>query len=135
MLQHLRATYGQVTPDDIEQNHSLLSADWNPDDPIEDVWLCLRDCQGYATAADEPITNSAAIRLTLAVFEKMASLPLLSTNGATSLSPTKCSTLSKLTSILKKNFYFIHAPESPHLLLLGRADSAFGNYTFWRSTS
>jgi hypothetical protein len=71
MLQHLRATYGQVTPDDMEQNRSLLSAEWNPDDPIEDIWLRLRDCQGYATAADEPITNSTAIRLTLAVFEKI----------------------------------------------------------------
>jgi hypothetical protein len=70
MLQHLRLTYGQVTPDDIEQNRSLLSAEWNPDDPIEDVWLRLRDCQGYATAANEPITNNAAIRLTLTVFKK-----------------------------------------------------------------
>jgi len=69
MLAHLQTTYGQVAPDDVEQNRTLLSAEWNPDDPIEDVWIRIRDCQAFA-APIEPITNNAAIRLTLTVFEK-----------------------------------------------------------------
>jgi hypothetical protein len=39
MLQHLQATHGQVRPDDLENNRSLLSAVWNPDDPIEEIWI------------------------------------------------------------------------------------------------
>ena len=69
MLNHMKATYGQVAQDDVEQNRTLLSADWNPDDPIEDVWIRIRDCQAFA-APIEPISDNAAIRLTLTVFEK-----------------------------------------------------------------
>jgi hypothetical protein len=69
MLQHLQDTYGQIAPDDVEQNRNLLSAEWNPDDPIEDIWIRIRDCQAFASTI-EPISNMAAIRLTLTVFEK-----------------------------------------------------------------
>ena len=68
MLNHLKSTYGQVSADDIEINRNLLSAEWSPDDPIENAWLRIRECQTFALAI-EPVTNGAAVRLTLAVFE------------------------------------------------------------------
>ena len=37
MLEHLETTYGQITPEDIEKNHNLLSGEWSPDSPIEDI--------------------------------------------------------------------------------------------------
>jgi hypothetical protein len=69
ILQHLQATYGQVRPDDLENDQTLLSAVWNPDDPIEKIWIQIRACQAFA-ATIEPISNNAAVRLTLTVFEK-----------------------------------------------------------------
>jgi hypothetical protein len=70
MLAHLQETYGAVTNEEIEANRSQLSADWNPDEPMEDLWLRLHECQRYAMAAGEAIPDAAAIRLTLAVLEK-----------------------------------------------------------------
>jgi hypothetical protein len=45
-----------------------LSADWNPDDPIEDVWIRISECQTFASTI-EAIADMAAIRLALAAFE------------------------------------------------------------------
>jgi hypothetical protein len=70
MLAHLKSTYGKITPESIETNRATLGADWNPDEPIEDLWLRIKECQRYATAANEPITDVAAIRLVLTAFEK-----------------------------------------------------------------
>jgi len=70
MLAHLQAEYGQISNEQIEANRQQLSADWNPDDPIEDLWLRIQEAQRYAVAANEAITNATALRLTLPVFEK-----------------------------------------------------------------
>ena len=61
MLNHLKTTYGQIQPDDIEKNRNLLlSAEWNADEPIENIWLRIRDCQAFA-APIEAITDGAAM--------------------------------------------------------------------------
>jgi hypothetical protein len=70
ILAHLKATYGAITQEDIEANRALLGSDINPDDPIEDLWLRIKECQRFATAANEPIPDAAAIRLVLAAIEK-----------------------------------------------------------------
>ena len=70
MLTHLHDTYGRITPEELERNRMLLSADWNPDDPMEGFWFMIKEVQRYATAGAEPITDAAVIRLTLPVFEK-----------------------------------------------------------------
>ena len=70
MLAHLKTSYGNITIEEIEANRSRLTADWNPDAPMEDLWLRIHESQRYATAAGEDITDAAAIRLTLAVLEK-----------------------------------------------------------------
>ena len=70
MLAHLKATYGRITPEELEANRAMLSADWNPDDPIEDFWTKIKEVQRFARAGEEPISDAAIIRLSLAVFEK-----------------------------------------------------------------
>jgi hypothetical protein len=64
MLNHLKDTYGRVAPEDMEKNRNLLSVEWNSDEPIENIWLRIRDCQAFA-APIEIITNGAAMHLTL----------------------------------------------------------------------
>jgi hypothetical protein len=66
ILNHLKSTYGTITPEAIEDNRSLLGSDWNLDDRIEELWLRIKECQRFATAATEPIPNAATIRLVLA---------------------------------------------------------------------
>lgn len=70
LIQHLEATYGTITPEDIEANRNLLTAIINIDDPLEDLWLRISTCQDYAENAGEDITDGTAIRLTLSVFDQ-----------------------------------------------------------------
>jgi hypothetical protein len=42
-----------------------LAGAWNPDDHIEELFTRIRDAQHLATKANEPITDGAAIRLTI----------------------------------------------------------------------
>jgi len=48
----------------------VLSASWNPDDPIKDLWLCISNARAIAECANEPITIETAMRLTLSTLEK-----------------------------------------------------------------
>jgi hypothetical protein len=48
MLEHLKATYGIIAADDVENNRNRLSNDWSPDDPIEDLWCRITTCQAFA---------------------------------------------------------------------------------------
>jgi hypothetical protein len=70
MLEHLKTTYGTISRDDIEANRTKLSVELNVDEPIEVLWVRLQEIQRFAQAANEPITDATAIRLTLPVFEK-----------------------------------------------------------------
>ena len=72
MLVHLQHSYGQITADDIEDNRSTLSADWNVDSPIEDLWSRIQEAQRFSITAgpEEAISDAAVIRLTLSVFER-----------------------------------------------------------------
>jgi hypothetical protein len=70
MLAHLKDTYGENTQFAREQNRNRLSEEWNPDDPIENLWTRIADVRTYATAAGQPIDEAEAIELTLAVLER-----------------------------------------------------------------
>ena len=72
MIVHLSQIYGKITADDIENNRSSLSADWNVDSPIEDLWMRIQEAQRFSEAAGpgEAINNAAVMRLTLSVFER-----------------------------------------------------------------
>lgn len=69
MLSHLKTTYGSIVREDIDKNRNILSAPWNVDNPMEELWLRIKECQRIATAAGEPILDGTAIRLTLTVLE------------------------------------------------------------------
>lgn len=69
MLGFIKHTYGALTPNEIELNRASLSSPWNPDDDIEDIWLRIRDAQVLAAAANSPIDDASAIRLTLLSLE------------------------------------------------------------------
>jgi hypothetical protein len=70
MLAHLQNEYGSIEPDDLEANRARLSADWNPDEPIEALWLRIQEVQRYAADGHEPIANETVLRLLLPVLEK-----------------------------------------------------------------
>jgi hypothetical protein len=73
ILAHLQTTYGIVTAsEDLEANRNTLSDPWNLDWPQEDLWTRINTAQTFAAANHDPITDAAAISLTLAVFEKAA---------------------------------------------------------------
>jgi hypothetical protein len=69
ILVHLKTTYAGVKPEEIDANRALLSAPWNPDEPIEDLWLRVTEIQRFSIRAEEEITDGTALRLTLKVFE------------------------------------------------------------------
>jgi hypothetical protein len=69
MITHLKTTYCTIEPEEFERNRNALTTAWNPDDPIEELWQRLQEIQRYAIAAGEPITDAAALRLALVVFE------------------------------------------------------------------
>ena len=70
ILIHLIETYGKITIDDVTNNRDSLLAPWNPDDPIEDLWLRIHEARRYAKAADEEISEKTAISHTLTALEK-----------------------------------------------------------------
>lgn len=72
IVTHLDNTYGTVTAEDLEANRNSLSDPWNLDWPQEDLWTRINTAQTFAAANQDPITDAAAISLTLAVFEKAA---------------------------------------------------------------
>jgi hypothetical protein len=47
ILAHLKTTYRAINQEAIEANRALLGSDFNPDDPIEDLWLHIKECQRY----------------------------------------------------------------------------------------
>jgi hypothetical protein len=69
MLEHLKTTYGTLTPEALESNCTELSTSWNPNDPLENLWKKIVKIQRVATAGGAPITDVLAITLTLAMFE------------------------------------------------------------------
>jgi hypothetical protein len=73
LLTHLRMTYGNITLEDLEDletNRARLTADWNPDSPLEDLWALIRETQRYAIDGNDPITDKTVLSLLLTAFEK-----------------------------------------------------------------
>lgn len=70
MLEHLRAEYGTLTPEELETNRAALSEPWKFDDPIEDLWTKIANIQRVATFGAVPLADVTVITLTLAMIEK-----------------------------------------------------------------
>ena len=52
IFDHLMATYGTVTREDLDQNEEELKAPWTPATPIEDLWLQAAKAQLFPPASD-----------------------------------------------------------------------------------
>jgi hypothetical protein len=75
MIAHLKEEYGELDAMEIETNRATLAGAWNSDDRIEDLFSRIWDVQHLATKANEPITDGAAIRLTITAL-KFLKVPL-----------------------------------------------------------
>jgi len=64
ILTHLDNTYGTVSQDDLASNLKALHKEWNPTQPIEDLWNQIDACTAYAQP-HEPIPNGVIIRAAL----------------------------------------------------------------------
>jgi len=70
LITHLETTYGLLTRTELEANRASISTAWNVDDPIEQLWLNLREIQRLATAGGEALTDNTVMELTYLMFEK-----------------------------------------------------------------
>jgi hypothetical protein len=70
ILDHLHNTYGTIDNDQLDQNQKRLDAIWTPTDPIERVWTNLLECVRFSIRGNDPITETTAVRRTLAMFEQ-----------------------------------------------------------------
>jgi hypothetical protein len=70
IITHLTTTYGQLTAADLEKNRAKLTEQWNPGDPIEDLWKRIRVIRSVATAGGNDINDGATIELTLEALQK-----------------------------------------------------------------
>ena len=67
ILLHLLKTYVKIKPEMIADNKAQLDKPWDPQTPIVDLWTNVKECQDFATAANEPIPDSEVILKTLNV--------------------------------------------------------------------
>ena len=70
ILTHLQTNYGTITQDDLTKNALELDTDWDPETPIETVMAKAIQCQRFATAGGDPISDATVLRHMLAVFER-----------------------------------------------------------------
>lgn len=75
LLAHLHSTYGVLTPQDLELNRLTLTQPWNPEAPIEELWLRIKEARRVAATANDTITETTAINLTLTMMETTGLLP------------------------------------------------------------
>ena len=69
IMNHLLTRYGAIQEKDLADNMALLSAPWNPDDPIETVFDNGTFCRDYASEGLDPISDPTYIRLLVQVFD------------------------------------------------------------------
>jgi hypothetical protein len=67
LLAHLNNTYSEITPEVLEQNRSNIMAEWNPDDGIEMIFMCITAACQFAEAAGAANVISEATAIYLAL--------------------------------------------------------------------
>ena len=70
MLDHLQNNYGTITHDDLEANEEELKLEWDPSSATEIVFDNAHECQAFATAGGDQITDQKVMREVLKTFEK-----------------------------------------------------------------
>jgi hypothetical protein len=54
LLAHLQGHYATLSPDDLELNRMRLSETWNPEEPLENLWIKVKHLRAVALAGGEP---------------------------------------------------------------------------------
>lgn len=75
MLEHLEDAYTEYTQEDIENNRESLKLAWNPDTPIETLWLRIKKAKEYATRAGAKLSDTTVMHLTVSMFEREKMFP------------------------------------------------------------
>ena len=70
MLEHLEDRYTTISRDDLEENRESLKTAWNPDRPIEELWLHMRNAQALAALGNKAINDRTAMELVIESFRK-----------------------------------------------------------------
>jgi hypothetical protein len=70
MLTHLRTHYGQVTMEMKDDNTNRMMAAWQPPTPIDTLFQQLDDGIYFATAAGEPLVDTAVARIGYNIIHK-----------------------------------------------------------------
>jgi hypothetical protein len=68
-LNHLRTTYSDVEPEELERNRATLKETWNVDEPMELLWDRLAEAQHFSERHGDKISEFNAINLTLSAIE------------------------------------------------------------------
>ena len=63
ILNHLWATYGEIKPEDLDQNTITMTTTWHPTSPIENLFLQIDDGIAFALAGESPIDDGTAVRI------------------------------------------------------------------------
>jgi hypothetical protein len=68
MVTHLQSQYGTITPDDLAANLVKIKTPWNPDTPLETVFVLGTECRDFAKAGEDPISDPTYLRILLDIF-------------------------------------------------------------------
>jgi hypothetical protein len=70
MLQHIITNYGTIKPKDLEANRERIKTPWNPDEPIEVVFINGEDCRHFAEEGGDPISDVNYIQILVSIFRQ-----------------------------------------------------------------
>jgi hypothetical protein len=70
IIDHLLATFGEITERDLDKNMAELRAPWNPDVPIHTVFERGTACRQFAEEGDDPISEATYTRILVDIFEQ-----------------------------------------------------------------
>jgi hypothetical protein len=68
LLDHMMTNYGKITPLDLERNMNKLGQPWDPETPVNTVFIRGSRCRKFATEGKEPIQDNTYIRALVKVF-------------------------------------------------------------------
>jgi hypothetical protein len=74
IMQHLMASFGEITEIDLEKNLQELRSPWNPDTPIHTVFARGTTCRKFATEGGDPILEATYTRILVEIFYKSGAL-------------------------------------------------------------
>jgi hypothetical protein len=58
MIEHLFLSYGSITAVDLEHNFENMCKEWDPQQPVENVFRKIKDCLDYAEAGGITISEA-----------------------------------------------------------------------------